>query len=475
MNREMENDEKENAPLGVGGSIYFIGIGGIGMSALARYFHSKGIKVSGYDKTASSLTKELEQEGMQVHYEENVDLVPKDASLVVYTPAVPKEHKELVFFQQHGYKVVKRSDVLQIATESSFNICIAGTHGKTTITTMVAHLLRHTGYGCNAFLGGISVNYGTNFWGSDKNISVVEADEYDRSFLKLSPDIAIITAMDPDHLDIYGTAEAMEQAFIDFSGRIKPGGLLISKYGLKRRQDLKGTTHLTYSVQNKSADVYPENIKMINGSYEFDVVIKNKKVENVSLNIGGMHNVENAVAAIAVASSLNIDETKIKSAVADFKGVKRRFEYIIPPSPPREGQGLRPTFIDDYAHHPEELRALISGAKSLFSDKKCTVIFQPHLYTRTRDLADGFAEVLDMADEVVLLPIYPARELPVEGVSSEMILNKMKSEVKRAAAKNDLLEWIEKDYDRSGVLITAGAGDIDLLVEPIKKILQKSL
>lgn len=475
MNREMENDEKENAPLGVGGSIYFIGIGGIGMSALARYFHSKGIKVSGYDKTASSLTKELEQEGMQVHYEENVDLVPKDASLVVYTPAVPKEHKELVFFQQHGYKVVKRSDVLQIATESSFNICIAGTHGKTTITTMVAHLLRHTGYGCNAFLGGISVNYGTNFWGSDKNISVVEADEYDRSFLKLSPDIAIITAMDPDHLDIYGTAEAMEQAFIDFSGRIKPGGLLISKYGLKRRQDLKGTTHLTYSVQNKSADVYPENIKMINGSYEFDVVIKNKKVENVSLNIGGMHNVENAVAAIAVASSLNIDEAKIKSAVADFKGVKRRFEYIIPPSPPREGQGLRPTFIDDYAHHPEELRALISGAKSLFSDKKCTVIFQPHLYTRTRDLADGFAEVLDMADEVVLLPIYPARELPIEGVSSEMILNKMKSEVKRAAAKNDLLEWIEKDYDRNGVLITAGAGDIDLLIEPIKKILQKSL
>jgi UDP-N-acetylmuramate--alanine ligase len=203
------------------------------------------------------------------------------------------------------------------------------------------------------------------------------------------------------------------------------------------------------------------------------VVIKNKKVENVSLNIGGMHNVENAVAAIAVASSLNIDETKIKSAVADFKGVKRRFEYIIPPSP--RGEGVRPIFVDDYAHHPEELRALISGAKSLFSDKKCTVIFQPHLYTRTRDLADGFAEVLDMADEVVLLPIYPARELPIEGVSSEMILNKMKSEVKRAAAKNDLLEWIEKDYDRNGVLITAGAGDIDLLIEPIKKILQKSL
>src|SRR6187455_1315619 len=219
--------------------IYFIGIGGIGMSALARYFHSRGTRVSGYDKTSSSLTKELEQEGMKIHYEENVDQVPKDAELVVYTPAVPKEHKELVYYQQNGFKVVKRSDVLQMISESSFNICIAGTHGKTTITTMVAHLLRHTGYGCNAFLGGISVNYGTNFWSSERNVCVIEADEYDRSFLKLSPDVAIITAMDPDHLDIYGTAEIMEQAFIDFSARIKPGGLLLSKFGLKRTGDLR--------------------------------------------------------------------------------------------------------------------------------------------------------------------------------------------------------------------------------------------
>jgi UDP-N-acetylmuramate--alanine ligase len=461
--------------------IYFIGIGGIGMSALARYFHSKGAKVSGYDKTPSSLTKELEQAGMQIHYEENLDLIPKDAELVVYTPAVPKEHKELVYYQQNGYKVVKRSDVLQIATESSFNICIAGTHGKTTITTMVAHLLRHTGYGCNAFLGGISVNYGTNFWsqipiegsGSRRNVSVVEADEYDRSFLKLSPDIAIITAMDPDHLDIYGTAEAMEQAFIDFSGKIKEGGLLISKFGLKRTKDLKGSRHLTYSVQDNNADAHAENIKMMNGSYEFDVVIKEKRIENVRLNIGGMHNAENAVAAITVASSLNIDEEKIKAAVADFKGVKRRFEYIIPPSP-RSGEGRgEVVFIDDYAHHPEELRALISGAKSLFSDKKCTVIFQPHLYTRTRDLADGFAEVLDMADEVILLPIYPARELPIAGVSSEMILSKMKNKNKRVLDKEEVKEWIRNDFKKQEkVLVTAGAGDIDLLVEPIKEILK---
>jgi len=445
--------------------IYFIGIGGIGMSALARYFHSKGAKVSGYDKTPSSLTKELEQEGMKIHYEENVDLVPKDAEIIVYTPAVPKEHKELVYYQQNGYKVVKRSDVLQIATESSFNICIAGTHGKTTITTMVAHLLRHTGYGCNAFLGGISVNYGTNFWSSERNVSVVEADEYDRSFLKLSPDIAIITAMDPDHLDIYGTAEVMEQAFIDFSARIKEGGLLISKFGLTRAKDLKGTRHLTYSVQNTNADAHAENIKMMNGSYEFDVVIKDRKIENVRLNIGGMHNAENAVAAITVASSLNIDEEKIKAAVADFRGVKRRFEYII-----KTGELV---FIDDYAHHPEELRALISSAKALFSDKKCTVIFQPHLYTRTRDLADGFAEVLDMAEEVILLPIYPARELPIAGVNSEMILEKMKSKNKRVLNKEEVKDWIKRDLKKQGkVLVTAGAGDIDLLVEPIKEILK---
>ncbi len=443
------------------------------MSALARYFHSKGTRVSGYDKTPSSLTRELEQEGMSVHYEENVDLIPKDAELVVYTPAVPKSHKELVYYQRNGYKVVKRSDVLQLATESSFNICIAGTHGKTTITTMIAHLLRHTGYGCNAFLGGISVNYGTNFWSSERNVSVVEADEYDRSFLKLSPDIAIITAMDPDHLDIYGTAEVMEQAFIDFSGKIKEGGLLISKFGLKRAKDLNGSRHLTYSVQNKGADAYAENIKMINGSYEFDAVIRGKRIENVRLNIGGMHNAENAIAAITVASSLHINEEKIKAAVADFKGVKRRFEYIIPPSP-RSGEGRGEViFIDDYAHHPEELRALISGAKSLFSDKKCTVIFQPHLYTRTRDLADGFAEVLDLADEVILLPIYPARELPIAGVNSEMILNKMKNKNKMVMEKEELKEWIKKDLKKQGrVLVTAGAGDIDLLVEPIKEILK---
>jgi UDP-N-acetylmuramate--alanine ligase len=455
-------------------AVYFIGIGGIGMSAIAKFFDSKGMKVSGYDKTETPLTKELEKTGIAVHYEENVALIPKDVQLVVYTPAVPQDHKELIFYQANGYKVVKRSDVLQMITESSFNICIAGTHGKTTITTMIAHLLRDSGYGCNAFLGGISVNYGTNFWSSERNVCVIEADEYDRSFLKLSPDMAIVTAMDADHLDIYGTAEAMEQAFIDFSKKIKPGGLLVSKFGLKREKELKADRHLTYSLQNESADVYATNIRMKNGSYEFDVMMKENTIENVVLNMGGMHNVENAVAAITIASSLEIDIDKIKAAVESFRGVKRRFEYII--------KNDQMVFIDDYAHHPEELKALITGAKTLFPEKKCTVIFQPHLYTRTRDLVDGFADVLDLADKIFLLPIYPARELPIEGVTSEMIkdkINKGKEDYEGKAVvcdKNMMLAIIDDmklygDAEDLEVLVTAGAGDIDMLVEPIKKIL----
>ena len=463
MNTPFRGIEKLN-------EVYFIGIGGIGMSAIARFFHAGGVKVSGYDKTQTDLTKELEASGIAIHYEENVDLIPKKVDLVVYTPAIPEEQKELVYYRTNGYKVIKRSDVLQIISESSFNICIAGTHGKTTITTMVAHLLRDSGFGCNAFLGGIAVNYGTNFWSSERNVCVIEADEYDRSFLKLSPDVAIITAMDADHLDIYGTSETMEQAFIDFSKRVRTGGVLIKQFGLKRGKELKADHHLKYSLQNESADIYAANIQMMNGSYEFDVVLKDNRLENVKLNMGGMHNVENAVAAIAVASSLGIENEKIKAAVESFRGVKRRFEYII--------KNERIVFVDDYAHHPEELKALITGAKSLFKQKKCTVIFQPHLYSRTRDLADGFAEVLDLADEVILLPIYPARELPVAGVNSEKILHKMKNDNRSVMSKTALLDWIKEEYvetlnkEFGEILISAGAGDIDMLIEPIKNELK---
>lgn len=441
--------------------IYFIGIGGIGMSALARYFKTQGKSVSGYDRTETTLTKQLVSEGIPVHYDEDLSKAPQDAGLIIYTPAVPAEHAELAFYRDNNYPLYKRSDVLGLITNSSFNICVAGTHGKTTISTMIAHILRHSGYGCNAFLGGISVNYNTNFWSDANNVCVVEADEYDRSFLKLSPDIAIITAMDADHLDIYGTEEAMQEAFIEFSGKLKPGGLLLSRFGIKRSSELQAGDHKTYSVQNDSADIYGANIRLRDGSYEFDLMMKDAMIDNVNLNMGGMHNVENSIAAMAVAHKLNIAPSKIKAAVADFKGVKRRFEYVI--------KNKELVFIDDYAHHPEELRALITGAKALFSGKRCTVVFQPHLYSRTRDLAKEFGEVLDLADEVILLPIYPARELPIEGVSSNMVLHRMYNDNAHMMDKDELLAWL-KTHEVE-LFITAGAGDIDTLVEPLKKIL----
>ncbi|MEY2917527.1 MAG: hypothetical protein RIS73_1241 [Bacteroidota bacterium] len=441
--------------------IYFVGIGGIGMSALARYFKSKGAEVSGYDKTETGLTKKLVAEGIKIHYEDNIEFIDKNAQLIVYTPAVPKDHQELNYYQHNNYTVVKRSDVLGAITNSSFNICVAGTHGKTTTSSMVAHILQHSGYGCNAFLGGIAVNYNSNFWSSEKNVCVVEADEYDRSFLKLSPDIAIITAMDADHLDIYGTAENVEQAFIDFSARVKEGGLLLSKFGLKRTGELNTCNHLTYHLENEKADVYTANIKMNNGSYQFDLITKKWKLHEVILNMGGMHNIENMIAAIAVAHSLKIEDEKIKAAVSSYKGVKRRFEYII--------KNETQIFIDDYAHHPDELKALLTGAKKLFPDKKCTIIFQPHLFSRTKDFADGFAESLNMADEIILLPVYPARELPMEGVNSEMILNKMIIANKKVLSKREILDWIKNN--KTALLITAGAGDIDTLVEPIKNLI----
>ncbi|MFN8306656.1 MAG: UDP-N-acetylmuramate--L-alanine ligase [Ferruginibacter sp.] len=442
--------------------IYFLGIGGIGMSALARYFNARGVTVSGYDRTETVLTKQLASEGIAIHYEDNTGLIDKEAELVVYTPAIPKDHQELNYLLHHSYTVVKRSDVLGMITNSSFNICVAGTHGKTTTSTMIAHILRDSGYGCNAFLGGIAANYNSNFWSHERNVCVVEADEYDRSFLKLSPDVAIITAMDPDHLDIYGTAENVEQAFIDFSARVKDGGLLLSKYGLKRGGELKAGNHKTYHLQEAAADVHAADIRVNSGSYTFNVVAKEWTLTNVVLNMGGMHNIENMVAAITVAKHLGIDDEKIRSAVRSFKGVKRRFEFIV-----KKDDRV---FIDDYAHHPDELRALITGAKKMFTGKKCTVIFQPHLFTRTRDFADGFAESLDLADELVLLPIYPARELPIAGVTSQIILDRMKNSNRQMIEKKQLADWVR--MNKTELLITAGAGDIDTLVEPIKNILE---
>ncbi len=458
-------------------STYFIGIGGIGMSALARYFHAKGVAVSGYDKTETLLTKALEQEGIAVHYTENVSIIPKEVDLVVYTPAIPKSQAELVYYQSHGYKVVKRSDVLGAITNDSFNICIAGTHGKTTITTMVAHLLRHTGYGCNAFLGGIAANYNTNFWSSDNKVAVIEADEYDRSFLKLSPDIAIISAMDADHLDIYGDAAAVQEAFIAFGNKVKKAGLLLTRFGLKRVGEIQAPQKSTYSLQNEAADVFATDIRIEEGGYRFNVQLPGAFIADIALHMGGMHNVENAVAAIAVAHQLEIDAEKIKAAVVDFRGVKRRFEYIIPLQEKMPGSYTYPVMIDDYAHHPEELKALLKSARSLFPQRKITVIFQPHLYSRTKDFADEFSASLNIADHIILLPIYPAREVPMAGVTSELILKNIEAGKGQVLDKEALLQWMREyiktiDKEFGEVIITAGAGDIDMLVQPLKKIIE---
>lgn len=448
-----------------GKSVYFLGIGGIGMSAIARYFISRGVKVSGYDKTETVLTKQLQAEGISIHYTDDVNLVDKNAVLYVYTPAIPKDHKGFNFLKDNGYDLLKRSEVLGMITKSSFNICIAGTHGKTTTSTMIAHILRHSGYGCNAFLGGIASNYDTNFWSSERNVCVAEADEYDRSFLRLSPDVAVITAIDPDHLDIYGTEEKFREAFAEFTTKLKPGGLLISKFGLIGSADFKAPLQLTYDLQESAADIKALDIKPKQGSYLFDVQIKDYVIKDVLLNMGGKHNIENALAAIAIAHHAGLSDEKIKDAVAAFKGVKRRFEYII------KQDDL--VMIDDYAHHPQELTALISSAMGLFPEKKCTVIFQPHLFTRTRDFAEGFADALSLADEVILIPIYPARELPIEGVNSEMIAAMMESGKVKVCSKDELLQMIKykKQKGELEMVITAGAGDIDTLVNPVKEIL----
>jgi len=444
--------------------VYFIGIGGIGMSALARFFKSKGAAVAGYDRHPTPLTAQLEKEGIQIHFTEDIDFIPAKTDLVIYTPAIPKDSIELQYVRDtfKELEIVKRSDVLGWITDQTYNICVGGSHGKTSISAMTAHILRHTGYGCNSFLGGIAVNYNSNFWASERGVSVIEADEYDRSFLKLSPDIAVVTAMDADHLDIYGTVEEVENAYIAFTKKIKPGGLLISKYGLKRDSELTADNHLRYSRFDSTADVYAFNLTVEKGSYVFNIQFKDQVISELRLSIGGLHNVENMVAAVAVAAYLGINCDKIRTAVADFKGVKRRFEYYL-----KDDAHI---LIDDYAHHPEEIAALIEGVRSLYH-KKLTVVFQPHLYSRTNDLAKQFAQALDKADEVILLPIYPARELPMEGVTSELILNGMHLEQKRILEKDALLSTIEKENPE--LLVLCGAGDIAELLKPVQRILEQ--
>ncbi len=443
-------------------SVYFIGIGGIGMSAIARYFRSLGKAVKGYDRTATELTAQLEKEGIAVHYDDNPLEVPKGTDLVVYTPAIPAGHRGLQHVKQLGLPLLKRSEVLGLITANSFNVCVAGTHGKTTISTMIAHLFRDSGFGCNAFLGGISTNYNTNFWSSRNETCVVEADEYDRSFLRLYPDVAVISAVDPDHLDIYKTAENVQLAFIEFSQKIKPGGLLLIKHGVERLEDFGSGRRLSYHISDTNADIYAQNIRIAEGGYVFDVSASGWKLNDIQLNMGGTHNVENALAAIYVGHHVGINDEKIRTAVGSFRGVRRRFEYVL--------KNDRLVLVDDYAHHPKELTALLTSVRQLFAERKSTVVFQPHLYSRTKDFAKEFAESLAIADAAIILPIYPAREEPIPGVTSETIGRHMGGSA-RIIAKSDLPETIKEVVGdgQKHVIVLAGAGDIDTLVKPVRE------
>jgi len=443
--------------------VYLVGIGGIGMSGLARYFKKRGCVVCGYDKTGTPLTEKLMNEGIPVVFLDDEDSIKVSflendpTTLVIYTPAIPSNSKILNYFQNGGFTMKKRSEVLGIISKGMYTIAVAGTHGKTTTSSIIAHVLKDSGYDCSAFLGGIATNYNSNVLFGDNNTMVVEADEYDRSFLTLHPDIAIVTSMDADHLDIYGDKLHLVESFKQFTSQLKEGGRLIYRQGL----DLSGGK--TYSA-NVVADIQAVNVRIQEGSFYFDFKNANLIIENIQLGLPGLHNIENAVAAIEVALHLGIDPEKIRMALASFLGVKRRFEYVV--------KDANHIYIDDYAHHPEELRACINAVKSLYPGKKLTAIFQPHLFTRTRDFADGFAEVLSLIDDLIMLDIYPARELPIEGVTSAMILDKVKNESKQNLSKQDAIEYVRAN--KPELLLTVGAGDIDTLIEPLKTILQNA-
>lgn len=449
-------------------SIYFIGIGGIGMSSLARYFLIKGMRVGGYDRTESALTRSLQEEGAFVHYEADRSSIPdaffdKEKTLVVYTPAVPASHSELLWFREQGYTVMKRAQLLGEITTMSNAVCVAGTHGKTTVSGMIAHLLRQSQINCNAFLGGILKNYNTNLLLSDKsNITVVEADEYDRSFHWLQPWIAVITSVDPDHLDIYGTEAAYRESFEKFTSLIRPDGYLIIKKGIPLIPQSDETVKV-WTYGESEGNFHAENIRMGNGEIVFDLVTPSEVIRDISPGVPVKINIENGVAAAAAALLCGVTPEELRESMQTFQGTARRFDFHI--------KSERIVFIDDYAHHPRELSAAIESIKALYPGKKVTAVFQPHLYSRTRDFAAEFAESLSLADEVILLDIYPAREEPIEGVSSSVIFDKIRTTEKRLATKQELPGLLrEKEVE---VLVTFGAGDIDRSLPEIERTLRE--
>ena len=450
-------------------SVYFIGAGGIGMSALVRYFLSIGKKVAGYDRTPSELTQKLIAEGAAIHYEENVEAIPNEflnpnTTLIIYTPAIPSTHAELIYFQEHGFAIQKRSQVLGLLTQSSKGLCIAGTHGKTTTSTMTAHLLHQSSVGCNAFLGGISKNYGTNLLLSDKSeYVVIEADEFDRSFHWLTPYASVITATDADHLDIYGTKEAYLESFNHYTSLIRQGGALIVRKGIELEPRLQEGVSL-YTYSREEGDFHAENIRIGNGEITFDYVSPLGNIKDIQLGVPVAINIENGIAAMALAQISGVNNEDIKSAMASFGGVDRRFDFKI--------KNDKVVFLSDYAHHPEEIKQSILSMRALYEDKKITGIFQPHLFTRTRDFYKEFAESLSLLDEVILTEIYPARELPIKGISSRLIYDHLRPGIEKTLCNKEEILGILKQKDIE-VLITLGAGDIENYVQPICEILNK--
>lgn len=449
--------------------VYFLGIGGIGMSALARWFKHSGYRVSGYDRTETALTRELQTEGIDVHYEDRPDWLAgqlkKEETLVVYTPAVPADLAERSYLEENGFLLKKRAEVLGMICNDLSCCAVAGTHGKTSVSTMLAHILKTSALGCTAFFGGISKNYQTNLLLDVASDWVVaEADEFDRSFLHLNPNLAVITSMDADHLDIYGNHEAIIDSFKLFAGRVKKSGALVVKKGLPVEQEQKKDIRYYSYALDEQADFYAENIVLVDEAYQFDLVYPKGKIEGMRLNYPGLMNVENTVAASSLALLAGVESEELMIAVASYQGVKRRFDIVY--------RGEKFVLIDDYAHHPEELKAMIASVKAMFASHKLTGIFQPHLFSRTRDFARDFALELDKLDEIILLDIYPAREKPIAGVTSDLIFNQLKNKNKQLCTKPELLELAEK-LDL-GVILMMGAGDIDTLVEPVKmKLLEK--
>ena len=446
--------------------IYFIGIGGIGMSAIARYYKFKGIAVCGYDRTPSPLTDKLIKEGIPVHFDDNPDYIPKDKdhTLVIYTPAVPQDLKELVYVKEHGYRVIKRSRMLGEIAEGQKCLAVAGTHGKTTTSTLVAHIFKNSGEGCSAFLGGISKNYNTNMLVSHNPVMVAEADEFDRSFLQLNPNIAVITAMDADHLDIYGNSENYRQAFRDFASKVSE--TLIVKKGLPIISENTKAKLMTYHYSDKSADFYASNASHDSiGYFTYDLIHPEGIITGIKVGVPGRLNVENSIAAAAIALSYGLSPENIKNAIGNYEGVKRRMDLHI--------NTEKLSYIDDYAHHPQELSSAISSIREIFQGRKLTAVFQPHLYSRTRDFAEAFAEALSKVDKLILLDIYPAREEPIPGITSEVILEKVSAPEKILLKKEELMDYLEKEP--IDVLATFGAGNIDRYIDPITELLKKRL